>query len=69
MISDLIEFFENATLPKGEVALDEANIICDCKLMVKTHIRALKENPNNRTFVPYYDRLLKLKYHIENVSG
>lgn len=35
-------------------------MINDVKLFAKSHIQALKSNPRNRLYLPYYDRLLEL---------
>lgn len=51
-------FFQNY---KGvnEIRLDAWTYIDDIEKFAKSHIQALKSNKGNRTFLPYYQRLLK----------
>jgi hypothetical protein len=63
-LPELKEFF-NRELPK-EVRISECEFIQDVPKFVKSHISAL-ENNKNKTFIPYYLRLIKL-YNIINAD-
>ena len=58
-IKDLETFFNSCELPE-QVVLDQCTTLIDPKLFVQTHLKALKSNPGNKTYLPYYDRLVKL---------
>jgi hypothetical protein len=60
----LIKFFETITLPK-EIKLTEHETITDCQKFVNGHIEYLKAKSGNKTFLPYFERILKL-YEILN---
>lgn len=45
---------------KGEIRLDKCTLVTDTKKFVQSHVKALKSNPKNKTYLPYWDRLIKL---------
>lgn len=59
-LSKIILFFDGLDEFHEHIVLDQATTIKDVKKFVRTHINALKSNPKNRTFLPYYNRLLKV---------
>lgn len=54
------DFFNNTELTDDIIDLDGCTVITNLTTFVNSHIKALESNPNNKTFMPYYDRLLKL---------
>ena len=63
-LDDLIEYFDNVEIP-NEVRLSECANIVDVRKFIDHHIRTLKGNSGVYRFLPYYERLLKLKEIIE----
>ena len=47
-----------------EVQLDKATFISDVPNFIDTHISFLERNSGNKTFKPYYDRLMKLLLYL-----
>lgn len=45
---------------KGEIQLDECTLVTEPKKFIKSHVQALKSNPKNKTYYPYWVRLIKL---------
>lgn len=64
-IANLEKFFNSIELPKT-IELSKYEKINDVKLFVDSHIETLKFNTGNNRFLPYYERLLKLKNILEN---
>jgi len=62
----LEDFFKNADIPDKEIQLDKCTRILNVDNFIKTHLRVLKAHSGNRTFLPHYERLIKLKEIIEN---
>jgi len=58
-LENLEKRLATCTLPET-ISLSIGETITDVPYMVKNHITILKSNPGNRTFLPYYLRLLKL---------
>lgn len=58
-LSELIKAFELVQLPQT-MKLSAHEHIFDVPLFVSTHIAVLQNHPRNKTFLPYYQRLLKL---------
>ena len=54
------EFFAKTTLPES-IQLDECTFIENAPKFVANHISVLKGNSGNHFFMPYWDRLVKLK--------
>ena len=52
----------NGKFPK-EIRLDKGSVITDVPKFIESHIKTLEANSGNKTFKPYYYRLIKiLKY-------
>ena len=47
-----------------EVQLDSATFVSDVPKFIDTHISFLERNSGNKTFKPYYDRLMKLLLYL-----
>ena len=60
-IQSLKIFFESVKIPKKAIELSKCETIHDCEKFVKSHLSMLENNKGNKTFMPYYDRLVKLK--------
>ena len=63
-LDDLIEYFENVEIP-NEVKLSECATIVDVRKFIKYHIKTLQGNSGVYRYLPYYERLAKLKEIIE----
>ena len=63
-LDDLIEYFDSVEIP-NEVRLSECANILDVRKFINHHIRTLKGNSGVYRFLPYYERLVKLKEIIE----
>ena len=43
---------------------DSATFVSDVPKFIDTHISFLERNSGNKTFMPYYDRLMKLLLYL-----
>lgn len=55
-----MEIYFNNYQGESKIRLNDWTMINDVKLFANSHIQALKSNPRNRLYLPYYDRLLEL---------
>lgn len=60
-LTELEEAYKSIELP-DQIVLDKCTKIFDTKKFVEVHFKFLKNNRRNRTFKPYYDRLIKIYY-------
>lgn len=60
-IEELEEFFSVRQMPDGDVKIGPGVTIIDCSKFVDSHLSYVKQNPHSRSFVPYLDRLKKLR--------
>jgi hypothetical protein len=65
-LNELEDFFKNAEMPETPIQLDKCTRVLDAKNFIESHFIVLKAHSGNRTFLPYYNRLIKLKEIIEN---
>lgn len=63
-IEDLEEFFSVCKMPEGDVEIGPGATIIDCSKFVESHISYVKHNPHSRSFVPFLDRLKKLRDYL-----
>jgi len=56
-LKELEAFFKKRKF-KGSFVLSECETIIDQEKFIKSHLKALKSNPGNKLYLPYYDRLL-----------
>ena len=59
-ISELETFFASVNLP-DTVILSQCETIVDVPKFISTHLSAVKANEGKDTFIPYLERLNKLK--------
>ena len=52
------------TFPE-QVRISKCELITNVPQMIDGHIKILKGNPGNRLFMPYYDRLLLLRFAVD----
>jgi hypothetical protein len=64
-ISELTTFFSIAKIPGGPIMLDECTKIINVGLFIESHLQTIKVNNGNKIYLPYYERLIKLKKIIE----
>lgn len=57
-IEELEKFLAGKTLPAGPVQLSQATTIIDVPLFVSSHLSAIKAHNGNKTYYPYFERLL-----------
>jgi hypothetical protein len=68
-IVELEHFFNNNPLPSGEVKLSPCETIIDVRKFIDSHMSVIKSKKGIKTYKPYYDRLIKLKNIINEISG
>lgn len=61
LYKDLKKFFLEQELPEDPIKITNAETIINMKLFVDSHISMLDNHPGNKAYLPYYNRLLKLK--------
>jgi len=52
--------------PTEPIQLSPGETTNNIKLFLKTHIRIVDSNPGNRAGLPYYNRLLRYYYFMQN---
>jgi len=52
------------TFPE-QVRISKCELITNVPQMIDGHIKILKGNPGNKLFMPYYDRLLLLRFAVD----
>jgi len=62
-INDIIDFFSKNEIPKTGLKISNCQYIVDQKSMYDSHILYCLNNPKNRAYLPYYERLLFLYNH------
>ncbi len=60
-IQEIEDYFNSIKLPKGPIQLNKCTTIEDPELYVKASISIIKRNTGNRTYYPYYKRLVLFK--------
>ncbi|MBT7491084.1 MAG: hypothetical protein HN704_05690 [Bacteroidetes bacterium] len=65
-VSELKDYFNSIELPTTPIRLYECGIISDIKLFVSSSLATIERNKNNKTYLPYYERLKQLKEIICN---
>jgi len=48
-----------------QVRISKGELITNVPKMIDSHIKILKGNPGNKLFMPYYDRLLMLRFAVD----
>ena len=51
------------TFPE-QVPISRCEVVTNVPQMIDSHIKILKGNPGNKLFMPYYDRLLMLRFAV-----
>jgi hypothetical protein len=52
------------TFPE-QVRISKCELITNVPQMIAGHLKILKGNPGNKLFMPYYDRLLLLRFAVD----
>ena len=60
-LEELEAFFISADLPEGSIKLSSYETITDPPGFILASLEALKANRGNSSYLPYLDRLIKLK--------
>ena len=60
-IQELEEYFKSITIPESAIKLDSCTTISDCNKFINSHLATIKRNNGNMTYLPYLERLIKLR--------
>lgn len=52
------------TFPE-QVRISKCEVVTNVPKMIDSHIKVLKANTGNRLFMPYYDRLMLLRFAVD----
>ncbi len=52
------------TFPE-QVRISKCEVVTNVPQMIDSHLKVLKANTGNRLFMPYYDRLLMLRFAVD----
>ena len=52
------------TFPE-KVRISKCEVVTNVPQMIDSHIKILRSNPGNRLFMPYYDRLMLLRFAVD----
>jgi len=52
------------TFPE-QVRISKCEVVTNVPKMIDSHLKVLKANTGNRLFMPYYDRLLMLRFVVD----
>jgi len=52
------------TFPE-QVRISKCEVVTNVPKMIDSHLKVLKANTGNRLFMPYYDRLLMLRFAVD----
>lgn len=63
-LDKLEEYFKTVELPE-EIRLSEAETITDVGKFIEGHIKTLRGNSGNIRYLPYYERLARVREIIE----
>lgn len=58
-VPELKKFFSEAQLPPS-IRLNQGTEITDVKRFLDSHFAAIDKNPGNKTYMPYYNRLVEV---------
>ena len=67
-LSEIEAYFEANRPSEGSVSLQKGVTIIDKEKFIESAIITLKANPGNKTFLPYYKRLLALYEYERNLD-
>lgn len=59
-LKEIEKFFDDYEFDNKDIKIDICTTVTTSKRLVDSHIKILKANKGNKTFIPYYDRLKKL---------
>ena len=66
-VKTLSDYFKDYEFTDDEIEISPCETILNIELFDQTHLTAIKNNSGNKTFKPYYDRLVKL-YKLLNLE-
>ena len=66
---DALEMWFAAAVIPARVGFQVGVVVVDPHLLVSASLRVLRAQLGNKGYLPYYDRLLALKTHIEAHHG
>lgn len=63
-IKSLEAFFSNCTIPSTPISLSKGETIVNARAFIQSHLSTLKNYSTNKYFLPYLERLQKLKMYL-----
>ena len=48
-----------------QVKISKCEVVTNVPQMIDSHVKTLRGNPGNKLFMPYYDRLLLLRFAVD----
>ena len=60
-IKELEAYFKKIDIPTEPIKFNTFSTIENCSLFIDSHLKTVKANNGNRTYVPYLDRLKELR--------
>lgn len=63
-IETLEYFFNNCTIPSTPIQLSKGEKILNVQSFIESHLSTIKNYSNNKYFLPYLERLQKLKMYL-----
>ena len=63
-LSRLEKELKAMTFPE-QVRISKCEVVTNVPQMIDSHLKVLKANTGNRLFMPYYDRLLMLRFAVD----
>ena len=52
------------TFPE-QVRISKCEVVTNVTQMIDSHVKTLRGNPGNKLFMPYYDRLILLRFAVD----
>jgi len=64
-LDELERHFKNSDIPKNQIRIDKCTVVLKPQQFIEAHIATLRGKSGNKTFMPYYERLVKFKNIID----
>ncbi len=65
-IAELEKYFENIASQQQQIIIDKCGTVTDLNLFIQSHLATVKTNNGNPTYLPYFERLQKVKHILTN---
>ena len=64
----LEDFFSNCSIPSTPMSLNKGETILNGRAFIQSHLSVLKNYSTNKYFLPYLERLQKLKMYLQQIN-